>query len=47
MTFEEQRIIQLKAEIDALKRKSPYPNFFARSIAYKEKEIRKLERGKG
>lgn len=47
MTFEEQRIIQLKAEIETLKRKSPHPNFFARSIAYKEKEIKKLERVKG
>lgn len=47
MTFEEQRIIRLKAEIEALKRKSPYPNFFARSIAHKEREINRLEKEKG
>lgn len=47
MTFEEKRIIQLKAEIEDLKKKSPHPNFFARSIAHKEREIKRLEKEKG
>ena len=47
MTFEEQKIRQLKTEIENLKKKSPYPNFFARSIAHKEREINRLEKEKG
>lgn len=47
MTYEEQRIIQLKAEIEFLKKKSPPNiNIFSRCIARREREIEKLMKGR-
>lgn len=45
MTYEEKRIIQLKAEIEFLKKKSPpNMNIFSRCIARREREIEKLKK---
>lgn len=47
MTYEEKRIITLKAEIEFLKKKSPPgKNIFNRCIARREREIEKLMKGR-